>query len=243
MARRGRKPKQAPRPRYKLVANDTQEGQEIRGLIADLCCSIAQHRELGDALITPAWMVGIKPDRDGRIVLGKMKKANELERELHGFDAILLLNQEHWRILKPEQRRALVDHELCHLAPAMDPTTLEQKVDAHGRKCWRTRKHDLEEFRDVVQRHGMYKADIASFVQAANESRALPLFPLDAPPAAAVPGTILKAVADLAPKDGEGTVTIEAGGKSVTLTAETGRRARAALKADRQRSAEGAEAH
>lgn len=35
-----------------------------------------------------------------------------------------------------------------------------------GRLLWRLRRHDVEEFRDVVTRHGFYKADLALFAKA-----------------------------------------------------------------------------
>jgi hypothetical protein len=40
------------------------------------------------------------------------------------------------------------------------------KVDERGRTCYRVRKHDLEEFADIVTRHGCYKRDIEDFAQA-----------------------------------------------------------------------------
>lgn len=62
-----------------------------------------------------------------------------------------------------EQRIALLDHELCHAAPMLDDRTQEQVVDERGRKVWRMVKHDIEEFGAIVQRHGLYKADLEKF--------------------------------------------------------------------------------
>src|SRR5688572_23103082 len=110
---RQKKAKQQPKPKYRIVADDTIEGKEIRALIKERVKTV--HDNLREARIEPAWMIGKKPDKDGRIVLGKMKKVGELDRELHGFDAILILNAEHWKLLNEAQRKALIDHELCHL--------------------------------------------------------------------------------------------------------------------------------
>jgi hypothetical protein len=93
-------------------------------------------------------MVGQKKDKDGRLVLGRMKKASELDRELHEHDLVLLLNREMWKVFGEKQRTALVDHELCHADEALDPNG-EAIEDAHGRKQYRIRKHDLEEFAAV----------------------------------------------------------------------------------------------
>lgn len=192
MAKRQKKAKQPPAPKYRLIGEDTKDGKEIRSLVKACIGTVAQHKELKPARIAIAWMIRVKPNKDGHVTLGKMKKASELDRELHGFDAVLILNEEHWRILQPEQRLALVDHELCHLAPSLDPNTLDQREDAHGKKLWRIRKHDIEEFRGVVERHGLYKSDLSDFVRAAAQSKALPLFPMAPPKPTLVPSTASK---------------------------------------------------
>lgn len=227
---RPRKPKQPPQPKYRLIGDETKDGKEIRTLIKGLLKTVAAFKELAPAKIAIAWMIRVKADKDGHVKLGKMKKASELDRELHGFDAVLILNEEHWRVLEPPQRLALVDHELCHLAPSLDPVTLDQREDAHGRKLWRIRKHDLEEFRGTVERNGLYLADIADFVRAAHESKAMPLFPADAP--RPMPPSFAERVADrlidpanaesLRPKPGSGvdTISISTSKGSVTLHAD-----------------------
>jgi hypothetical protein len=228
---RMKKPKQPPAPKYRIIGDDTKDGKEIRGLVKSLLATVAQHKELKPAKIAIAWMIRVKANKDGQVTLGKMKKASELDRELHGFDAVLILNEEHWRILQDPQRLALVDHELCHLAPSLDPNTLDQREDAHGRKLWRIRKHDLEEFRDVVSRNGLYKSDIADFVRAAQETKVLPLFPAEAPKPTRVPDFVEKvidrllepgAAESLRPKPGGSveSVSISSGGRSVTLRAD-----------------------
>lgn len=138
----------------------------------------AHHPHLRDAKIAIAWRHGKKADSDGRIWLGQAKKGSDLDRALHGFDFVLLLNHEAWNAnLSEAQMRALLDHELCHCAVVVD-TNGEPKVDEKGRTVYRLRKHDIEEFRDVVARHGLWKEDIREFVEAAIKAEPdLPLFP------------------------------------------------------------------
>jgi hypothetical protein len=38
--------------------------------------------------------------------------------------------------------------------------------DERSRKCYRVRKHDIEEFSDVVARYGTYKRDLEMFAAA-----------------------------------------------------------------------------
>ena len=42
----------------------------------------------------------------------------------------------------------------------------EPVIDERGRPVYRMRKHDIEEFADVVARYGCYKADLESFAAA-----------------------------------------------------------------------------
>lgn len=125
------------------------------------------HADLVDAKIAIAWRYGKKDDADGRLWLGQAKKGSDLDRSLHGYDFVILLNYEAWQAVSVEQWRvALIDHELTHCTVSKDSNG-EAKTDEAGRIVYRTRKHDLEEFREIVARHGQWKQDIVDFVAAA----------------------------------------------------------------------------
>jgi hypothetical protein len=164
MARGRRRTKAEPKKTYDLISKETIEGKSVFKLITEVLKR--WKKDLSSARIGAAWMVGKKPDKDGVVTLGRMKKCSELERQLHQLDAIVLLNQDYWRMLKDEQRLALVHHELCHLDQALDSNG-ELAYDGHGERKWRLRKHDVEEFNEVIRSHGCYKADIVSFVKEA----------------------------------------------------------------------------
>lgn len=63
--------------------------------------------------------------------------------------------------LSDAQRVALVDHELCHC-----------RIDAKGNP--KIRAHSIEEFSDVVRRHGLWKPDVQWFADIAKGARPLP---------------------------------------------------------------------
>lgn len=127
------------------------------------------HMDLVEAAIGLAWRIGWKRNTDGLLPAGKAVKASDPQRELHSYDFVILLNREIWESIEKGQRMALLDHELCHCAPALTADG-EQKRDERGRPLWRIRKHhDLEEFQAVVERHGCYTADIEAFARAALE--------------------------------------------------------------------------
>ncbi len=134
------------------------------------------HSELVDARIALAWRKRLKRDKDGHLMLGRCVKVSDLQRELMPYDFILVLNREVWE--DPEfgkdKKMALLDHELCHATVAVDKDG-EEKEDERGRGVFRMRKHDIEEFRAVVERHGCYKRDLEAFAQALLKKADAPL--------------------------------------------------------------------
>ena len=137
--------------------------------------ALAWHPEINGATIKLAWRKGTKADVDGRIVLGRCVKVSDLHREFFNADFIVVLNREYWDAFTDKQRLALMDHELSHAAAKEDKNGNEM-YDERDRQVFRTRKHDLEEFRDVVERHGLYKADLVAFAEVMRSAKKTPLF-------------------------------------------------------------------
>lgn len=131
---------------------------------------VRDHNHLDQARIALAWMLDVKADIDGHLVLGKCKKATDLDREFREYDFVILLNATAWKHFSEKQRAALVDHELHHAALAKDKKTGDPVMDERGRRVYRIRKHDIEEFKGVVARHGLYKHDLEDFARTCNES-------------------------------------------------------------------------
>lgn len=124
----------------------------------------------------------------GRVVLGKARKISGLAAALFGLAHqddlgedptdffVVEVGHKTWEELTPKQRLALVDHELCHL-------DVEVPLDDYEHRKLITRGHDLEEFRAVVERHGLWRPDVAAFAQAAQLA-----LPIDEQPAAQAVG-------------------------------------------------------
>lgn len=150
---------------YELIPRDTVVGQPMYELLDKLVS--AHHDDLRDARIGLAWCTSWKPDVDGLVTLGKCHKATELDRELAAFDFVILLRRIFWidERVTAAQRAALLDHELCHAARRCDSSG-EPVTDERERPVYRLRKHDVEEFTEVIQRHGVYKADLERFAMA-----------------------------------------------------------------------------
>jgi hypothetical protein len=145
------------------------------------------HGHLADAKIGIAWRLGWRADTDGHLRLGTCQKRTDLDRELDGFDFMLLLNKEAWPQLNERQKRALIDHELCHAQVVIDSDGNPRKNDRDRLLC-RIKKHDTEEFRAVVERHGLWTADLEQIARAGINDARRPLLPKDNAPAAAAAG-------------------------------------------------------
>lgn len=161
---------------YQLVERDSEEGAPVYEMLRELVEEYHDH--LTSNRIAVMWRFGWKADPDGRIQLGACKKASDIDRELRkNLDFVILLSWDFWSAaqVSDEQRKALLDHELMHAAEALDDD-MEPKVDSRGRKVFRIRKHDVEEFTDIVRRHGIWKSDLEAFAEALYKRAQAPLF-------------------------------------------------------------------
>jgi hypothetical protein len=151
------------------------EVTEPHQLLSEICRK--EHGHLDQAKIGLAWRSGWRSDTDGHMKLGQCKKSSDLDREMYaGFDFVILLNEEAWPRLSVAQKRALIDHELCHAALSMDANG-EPKYNDRDRLCCRIKKHDVEEFRCIVERHGLYTQDLADIAVATINDAKRPLLP------------------------------------------------------------------
>lgn len=95
----------------------------------------------------------------GRFAFFAMRE-EEIELQLNSFENPyqmfwMELSGEHWYDLSDEQKAALIDHELCHMAVEFDEEKDEPTLYL--------REHDIEEFEEIVQRHGMWTSGLESF--------------------------------------------------------------------------------
>ncbi|MHB9144703.1 MAG: putative metallopeptidase [Symbiobacteriia bacterium] len=89
------------------------------------------------------------------LVLGRAVKVSDRDKFFHGYDFLLIVNADEWRRLTPDQRTALVDHELCHCQRATnaDGDYAETK---DGKPIWTIGGHPVEEFPEIADRHGAW---------------------------------------------------------------------------------------
>lgn len=105
----------------------------------------------------------------GKQVWGQAKKVTGLSAYLaapeesdqrHAEDLFVIeIAETVWAMLEPAQRIALVDHELSHCTIDVD--------DENETFTLKTVAHDFEEFRGVIERHGLWDGSLQSFAEAA----------------------------------------------------------------------------
>ena len=61
-----------------------------------------------------------------------------------------------WAMMTDKQKEACIDHELCHC---------EIRQTNEGNKKRVTRPHDVEEFNEIVQRHGAWMSNVEQFIK------------------------------------------------------------------------------
>lgn len=113
-----------------------------------------------------------KENADGQMRLGRCRILSELDRQLTGFDVVILLHNCLLGEAKDTAKlqEAVLDHELCHVAIQEDTQDAGPKYDGHERIKYRCRRHDLEEFREIIERHGAYKPDVGEFANTVQET-------------------------------------------------------------------------
>lgn len=172
MAKAARKTPEPKPPAYERIDRKADR-LEVYDVLDDAVQRYRKELEEESCRIALAWRFGLKPNKDGQLVLGKCKKVSDLDKQFAGFDFVIILNREAWEKLEPPQRKALIHHELMHIAISEDASGNTRK-DARNRTMFRIRKHDIEEFKDIVTEHGCYKADLGEFVLAAVNSKRPP---------------------------------------------------------------------
>lgn len=162
---------------------DPEKSREVYDMMRELI--VQHHPELVEAQICLFWRYGIKPNKDGQIQLGQCKKISDFDRELSDYDFAIVLNHDFWFDAETTDvhRRALLDHELCHAAPVYEDPDASNPVQRRtestmvheARLCWRIRKHDVEEFSEIIERHGLWTHELQRMARKILAREELPL--------------------------------------------------------------------
>lgn len=93
--------------------------------------------------------------RGNRYILGQASKVPAKMQPHFEYDFLIWLSRDDYNAMDTGQREALIDHELAHCRP-----------NAEG--GWKIREHDIQEFAEVIGRHGLWTAELREMEHATN---------------------------------------------------------------------------
>ncbi len=120
--------------------------------LADAIRAESHENRLKGARIRYVLTPGPKPVPGKRVDLGKPRRVSKVMKTVAKADFVISINWAAWQLLTETQRAALIDHELTHCEPKQDKDGL-----LIG---WQIRKHDVEDFVEIVERRGLWQEDL-----------------------------------------------------------------------------------
>ena len=126
-----------------------REAPEVQAIAAPLISEY--HPYLAEAKICYLFRTGEWESR-GRKVYGAAEKVSGKYITLTGYDFVITVGFDAWFYADEKTRVALVDHELCHLGRGLD--------DKAGNPKWITVPHMVEDFPEIIRRHGFWSAPL-----------------------------------------------------------------------------------
>jgi len=108
-------------------------------------------------------MAMLKPPlgRNGQVCVATICQTSLVERVGGMEDIIIRIDKRRWENLDDTARKALIDHELCHVSVKRDKKTSDVCYDQNGRPLFCLNPHDYEigVFSVIIERYGMAAID------------------------------------------------------------------------------------
>lgn len=141
----------------------TGNQKELENLAGQI---IARDRPLLKMLKMQYIFRDVAPLSDEKIVAGMCYRCDDRNRAIHGQDFIIEIAKDVWDEASDDFKTALMDHELGHVGIRMDEDGQPGIDEKTGRIKTYIHKHDIEEFEDVLERHGAYHKNLRAFLDA-----------------------------------------------------------------------------
>lgn len=104
---------------------------------------------------------------DDKVVAGMCIRVDDRNRVIHDQDFIIEIAKDVWDDAPSiEFKTAIMDHELGHCGLRMSEDGDVIYDEKTNRPKTYLKKHDIEEFADVFERHGAYHANLREFMAA-----------------------------------------------------------------------------
>jgi Fe-S cluster biosynthesis and repair protein YggX len=128
---------------------------------------IEDHRPLLKNVIVNYLFRPEAPVANGKTIAGMCIKVDDRNRTIHEHDFIIEISKDVWDSIEEEAwRDALMDHELAHAGLRLDEDGNILRDEETGRIKTYIIPHDIEEFEDVLERHGAYHGALRKFLEA-----------------------------------------------------------------------------
>lgn len=129
----------------------TRASKEVVEMADQLICT--HHEHLMDQVVGLLFR-SERSTSGGQEILGQTSKVsdkmNALLPQEEQMDFLIWIARDWWYAASQEQKKALLDHELCHCGP-------EGKM----------RPHEVEEFVEIIERHGLWHRSLKRFADGA----------------------------------------------------------------------------
>jgi len=132
---------------------------ELANDIRDLAESVIDEKARHSHLRTKKDKIIYFYDDKPRKWIGRVIKRSKIDQLLHGIEVAMLICKPLWDELTDEQKKCVVDHELCHIEE--NEKTGETKII----------DHDLQEFYCIVNDYGLIMPDVERMAQAFENAR------------------------------------------------------------------------
>lgn len=127
------------------MASEYVEAQEAQQMADELMKTV--HNRLKELKIKCLFKEGPPLQQKGVLLYARVKKVFGLLKYFTDSDFIIEISFDLWKNLNKDAQMAVIDHELCHIV-------LINRKD--GEPKWILQPHDIEEFYEVLERHGCY---------------------------------------------------------------------------------------
>ncbi len=151
-----------------MMATEYFEAPEVEEVAWQLINTI--HNHLVEAKIKYLFRTGHWSTQK-RETWGKAQRITGQQAFLTGLDFVITIQRDVWKQLTKEERIALLDHELSHCCRGDD--------DNYGNPTWYIQGHDVEDFIDVIHRHGFWNPTLKKLRNVIHDNEQLTLFDQD----------------------------------------------------------------
>jgi hypothetical protein len=137
---------------------DYELAPEVETMAKAMIDGFSDHSHLKDAKISYVFQDKAQRKSDGRTILGLAKGRNKLDKLLSPKreDFIMIIANDRWAAMPDVEKRALVDHELCHMGVS---------INSQGKSKFSLRGHPIEEFPENLGRFEHRRIQLGTLIQ------------------------------------------------------------------------------